>query len=123
MNEEASVIIIELAREFIELVRNIEPRWSKAYYRFRSEGTRYGSNASYIVDSSAMLISAMKTARFYSSMNEKGAKLLSKLNKETGVFLLVADANFHYDVKFEWNDLKRWEITKMNGGTGVPVGM
>jgi hypothetical protein len=123
MNEEASSVTIELAKELIELVRNMEPRWSKAYYRFRSEGVRYGSNGSYVVSSGAVLISAMKNAAFYARMNEKGAKLLSLFGKEKGVFLLIADANFDYDVKFEWEDLHRWEITKLNGGTGVPAGI
>jgi hypothetical protein len=123
MSDQAALIIVELAKEFIELVRNMEPRWSNAYYRFRSEGTRYGSNASYVVNSGAVLISAMKNAAFYARMNEKGARLLSAFNKEKGVFLLIAKANFEYDVKFEWEDLHRWEITKINGGTGVPVGI
>ena len=123
MDDPTTSTIIELAKEFIGLVRGIEPRWSNAYYRFRSEGLRYGSNASYVVDSNALLISAVKQAKFYESMNSKGAKLLALMGKEKGVFLLVADSTFKYDVKFEWEDLHRWEITKMNGGTGVPKGL
>jgi hypothetical protein len=94
VNQEASVVIIDLAKEFVELVRKLEPKWSKAYYRFRSEGMRYGSNGSYIVDSTAVLIGAIRHASFYSSMNDKGAKLVATLGKESGVFLLVTDSNF-----------------------------
>lgn len=123
MTDETTSTIIELAKEFIELVRGIEPRWTKAYYRFRSEGLRFGSNSSYVVDSRAMLISAVKHSSFYESMNEKGIKLLSFMGKEKGVFVIVADSSFNYDLKFEWEDLHRWEITKMNGGTGLPQGL
>lgn len=123
MNDETTLTIIELAKEFIGIVRKIEPGWTKAYYRFRSEGFRFGSKSSYVVGSTAMLISAMKHAKFYESMNEKGVKLLSLMGKEKGVFVLVVDSSFKYDVKFEWEDLQRWEITKMNGGTGVPDGL
>lgn len=123
MNDETTSTIVELAKEFIELVRGIEPRWSKAYYRFRSDGLRYGSNASYVLDSSATLISAISQAKFYDSMNEKGARLLALMGKERGVFLLATDSTFKYDVKFEWEDLHRWEITKIKGGTGIPKGL
>jgi hypothetical protein len=123
MNEESSSVVIELAKEFIELVRLAEPKWTKAFYRFRSEGIRFGSNGSYVVDSNVMLISALKNARFYDNMNRKGARLLELLGKSQGVFLLTIDAEFNYDIKFEWVDLHRWEITKLNGRTGVPEGI
>jgi hypothetical protein len=70
-----------------------------------------------------MLISAIKYGVFYDSMNAKGATLFSLMEKAKGVFVLVADSDSNYDMKFEWKDLHRWEITKMNGGTGVPHGL
>jgi hypothetical protein len=123
VNEAASAVVIELAKEFIELVQSLAPRWTNAYYRFRSEGNRYGANASYVNGADVTLIGAIKNGRFYESMNKKGAELLRLLGKEQGVFLLSVDAQFDYDVKFEWNDLHRWEITKMNGRSGIPEGL
>ncbi|RKP52535.1 hypothetical protein [Trinickia fusca] len=123
MNEVATAIVIELAKEFIGLMRELEPKWSKAYYRFRSEGARYGSNASYVSDSNVSLIGALKWGDFYERMNEHGAKLLETLGKTQGVFLLTVDAEFNYDVQFDWEDLRRWEITKLNGETGLPRGI
>ena len=123
MNEAASAVVIELAKEFIELVRSLEPSWARAYYRFRSTGSRYGSNASYLSGSDVSLIGAIKNAPFYESMNKKGASLLNLLTKEQGVFLLSVDSHLDYDIKFEWNDLDRWEITKMNGRSGIPEGI
>lgn len=123
MNEETSSMVIELAKEFMELIRQLEPTWNKAFYRFRSEGGRYGSNGSYVVDSKVLLISALRNGRFYDSMNEKGAKLLNLLGKTQGVFLLTIDAESKYDIQFEWTDMHRWEITKSKGGTGVPAGV
>jgi len=120
MNDEASAVVVDLAKEFIELARSLDSSWTKGYYRFRAEQFRYGSNASYIGSSGVTLIGAMKNGSFYNSMNERGAKLLKILGKERGVFLLSVDNNFDYDIKFEWSDLQRWEITKMNGRSGVP---
>jgi len=122
MNAEASAVVIDLAKEFIELIRSLDSSWTKGYYRFRSEGVRYGSNASYAGAPGVTLVGAVKHGLFYESMNEKGAKLLRILGKEKGVFLLSVDNKFDYDIKFEWSDLQRWEITKMNGRSGIPEG-
>lgn len=121
--KESAPIIIELAREFMELIQKIAPKSTQAFYRFRSEGSRYGSSTSYVSDSNVTLISALKNAQFYGSMNEKGSKLFGVMGKVEGVFLLIIDDKFNYEVKFEWIDLHRWEITKMGDGTGVPVGI
>ncbi|QND84421.1 Uncharacterized protein ChrSV_2194 [Chromobacterium vaccinii] len=53
-------------------------------------------------------------------MNDLGATLFKELGKSQGVFLLTIDAEFNYDINFEWKDLHRWEITKLDGGTGLP---
>ena len=37
MNAEASAVVIDLAKEFIELIRSLDSSWTKGYYRFRSE--------------------------------------------------------------------------------------
>ncbi|MEC4594383.1 MULTISPECIES: hypothetical protein [Nitrospirillum] len=55
-------------------------------------------------------------------MNETGAALLRALGKETGVFLLTVDTGAQYDIRFDWDDLDRWRITKLDGGTGLPAG-
>jgi hypothetical protein len=119
--EESAPVIIELAREFMEIIHKIEPKSTRAFYRFQSEGSRCGSNASYVSDSNATLISALKNAQFYESMNRKGSKLFGVMGEVEGIFLLIIDDKFNYEVKFECNYLHRWEITKMGGGTGVPV--
>ncbi|POZ61867.1 hypothetical protein C2I19_11420 [Chromobacterium alticapitis] len=99
---------------------DLAPNWEKAFYRFRAEEARYGSNASYIIGTDVFLVGALKQAVFYSRMNDFGAMLLKELGKSQGVFLLTIDAEFNYDIKFEWSDLHRWEITKLDGGTGLP---
>jgi hypothetical protein len=120
MNEVATAVVVELAKEFVGLMQELDPKWSKAYYRFRSEGARYGSNASYVIDANVSLIGALKWAGFYERMNAHGAKLLEILGKTQGVFLLTINDELNYDIKFDWENLGRWEITKLNGGTGLP---
>jgi len=65
----------------------------------------------------------LKWAGFYERMNTYGANLLDILGKTQGVFLLTIDSGLNYDIKFEWQNLNRWEITKLNKETGLPQGI
>ncbi|MGD7195583.1 hypothetical protein [Ralstonia pseudosolanacearum] len=56
-------------------------------------------------------------------MNARGVELLEDLGKSRGVFVIIIDYEFNYDFKFEWDDLSRWEIAKLYGGTGLPSGI
>lgn len=123
MNNEASAVVVDLAKEFVSLVGSLDSTWTKAYYRFRAEELRYGSNASLVSGSGVILLGAIRHGPFYESMNEKGAKLLHHLGKKRGVFLLIVDNKLDYDIKFEWDDLRRWEISKMDGRSGIPEGI
>jgi len=123
MDDEASGVVIELAKELIKLIRGIEPKWRNAYYRFDWEPGRYGGTGSYTFDSKITLIDALTYSPFFKSMNEKGKKLSTLLKEQKGVLLLVADSNFDYEIKFDFKDMGRWEISKMDGGTGIPAGL
>ena len=123
MDDARTRIIVDIAKRFIELLRQLEPKWKKGYLRFRFDPGQYGSNASYENDSKVLLIDAMKNNQFYVSVNKKGAELMKDLGNPQGVFLLVVDSTFKYKYHFEYEDLERWKISKMDGATGVPVGI
>ncbi|GAB7549703.1 hypothetical protein [Cupriavidus sp. 8B] len=123
MADEQSVIVIELAKEFMELIRQIAPAWSRAYFRFCLEGSKHGSNGSYVIDSKVDIIDPFTHNAFFRGMNEKAMQLLALLSKDQAVLLLVIDSTFNYDIKFEYQNLDRWRITKANGGSGVPEGI
>ncbi|WP_197664926.1 hypothetical protein [Acinetobacter venetianus] len=53
----------------------------------------------------------------------KGQELLAAFDKTKGIFLLVIDSNFDYEINFEYHDINRWKISKLAGGTGVPEGI
>jgi hypothetical protein len=123
MSDQKSTIIIELAKELIETIRDIAPAWQKAYFRYCAEELKSGSNGSYIVDSQVFLIDPFKQNDFFRSMNEKSGQLLALLEKNKAVLLLEADSEFNYDIKFEYENMNRWRITKIGGATGVPEGI
>lgn len=123
MSDAQAVIVIELAKEFMELIRRVEPAWKKAYFRFSADGSRSGSNGSYESDGKMILIDPFKYDIFFKSMNEKSLRLLHILGKARAVVLLSIDSAFDYEIKFEYENFDRWKITKINGGTGVPEGI
>jgi len=51
MNEESTLIVTNLAKEFIEYVSLISNDWSQAFFRFHSDEENFGSSGSF-VDSS-----------------------------------------------------------------------
>ena len=74
MDDEASGVVIESAKELMELIRGIEPKWRNAYFRFVCDPTHYGAEGSYTSDSRVTLVDAITHARFFRSMKGKGKK-------------------------------------------------
>ena len=123
MDQEASVLVVELAKNLIAFMRDLDPSWESAYFRFSSEGFKYGSNGSYVAESKVSLIDPFESGDFFNKMNLLSLELLKSLGKEVGVLLLSANSAFNYEMKYEFQDMGRWRITKMNGGTGLPEGL
>lgn len=38
------------------------------------------------------------------------------------MLLLIVKDNFSYEIKYEFEDLEKWRITKLGGATGIPEG-
>ncbi|WP_053057147.1 hypothetical protein [Luteibacter rhizovicinus] len=123
MNEEASAIVVDLARDLIGAARSLDADWKKAYYRFQAEELHQGASASYVSKTGVTIIGAITSGSFFDSMDDRSSRLMALLGKQKGVFLLSADESFDYKIQFEWDDLRRWEITKMDGRSGIPEGM
>ncbi len=123
VNDEASPLVIDIARSFISLVREIEPKWSKAYLRFCSHDMVSEAKGSYVHETGVEIVDVLKHKNFFHPVVQKGQDLLAALGKTEGVFLLVTDSNFDYEIKFEYQNLERWKISKMKGGTGIPEGI
>lgn len=120
--DEASPLVIDIARAFITLVREVDPKWEKAYLRFVSDDSSAEAKASYVHVDGVEIINVLKHKDFFHSVTKMGQELLTALGKERGLFLLVADSSFNYEIKLEYQDLDKWRISKIGGDTGVPVG-
>ena len=123
MDDAASAIVIELVKCLVEQVRQLDEDWGRAFYRFIWAPLRYGANASYESGEIVNLIGAVKCGAFYDSMNEKGRRLADALGKSQGLFLIAVTDRLEYEIKFEWTDMDRWKISKLDGLTGIPQGL
>lgn len=122
MNQEVSALVVEMAKKFISFMRDFDSSWEKAYIRFSLDGSQYGANGSYESRNGVSLIDPFESSRFFDEMNSYFIDLLKRLDKKNGVLLLSVDASFNYEMKYEFQDMGRWKISKMNGGTGIPDG-
>jgi hypothetical protein len=123
MNDESSRLVIELVKEFIAVMQNINQNWEKGYLRFMFDVDYYQSSRSYATANDIFIVDAIKYRGFFDQIDLKGRQIFDALGRSKGLFLLVVDSDFNYDIKFEWSNLDRWRITKLDGGTGVPLGL
>jgi hypothetical protein len=122
-NDVAGPLVIDLAKAFIALVMSIEPMWRKAYLRFETRDSEREIKASLMSESGVQIIDVLEHKDFFHPATTIGQELIQALGKEVGVFLLIVDSSFDYEVKFEYEDMDRWKISKFDGGTGIPAGL
>jgi len=120
---EQSAHVLTLARQFLEYLRDNEPDFERAFYRFEAEPGRFGGNASVVSPSGIRLIGSIKNAEMLRDLGRTGRQLIMSLGQDTGVFVLTVRANCDFNIQYEWDDLTRWKITKLEGGTGLPEGL
>jgi hypothetical protein len=123
INDEGTQLVIDLVQNTVSFIREIRPDWQKAYVRFFIEIGHSQAKGSYAHQSDIDLIDAIEHKQFFRSFLEKGEDLLAALGKNEGLFLLIVDSNLNYEIFFEYQDMSRWQINKLDGATGIPIGI
>jgi hypothetical protein len=123
IKDDTTPIVIDIAKSFTKLMQGIEPKWNKAFLRFSGQDSVCEVKGSYLQGADVVMINALKHKNFFHPINDKGEELLISLGKKQGVFLLILNPNLEYEIKFEYDDLNRWNISKLDGGLGVPEGI
>ncbi|MDF3196601.1 hypothetical protein [Pseudomonas sp. 1928-m] len=126
MNPETSELVIEFAKTLINAMLSITPDWQRAFFRFEVSENHYGSNGSYTTSNAVRLFDPFKYEEIFDSANKIGNKLRQLTPKDGQQFcvcLLVVDSEFNYEVKYEYQDRYKWQISKLDGGSGIPVGL
>ena len=121
--DESTTIIIDLVKSAVQLLREIQPNWQKAYLRFFSDESRSQVRGSYVYDGGIDFFDPVQNKEFFRTVMDGGKKLLAAMGKDEGLFLLIVDSDLHYEIKFEYQDMNRWQINKLDGRTGIPEGI
>lgn len=127
MNDDATELVIALAKHVIGYMQTTFPGWSEVYIRFDAPSDfQHGVRASYATTSSVQLISTMQHRDFIDGIMRIGTQLrdaLSNNGRKFCIGLLRANSKFSYRMDYEWSDPTRWNITKLDGASGLPDGL
>lgn len=126
MNEKASEIVLEMTKSCIDFVHAVDPQWGTAYLRYYANDTDQGVQGSYEKKGHVVLFPTVGYGDFYDEILDLGDALRELLEKEGEKFvvcLLVVDSQFRYKIQFEYKDVEKWAISKMNGRNGIPEGL
>lgn len=120
-------ITITLAKTFISYMNGFNEPWDKAYFRFHMSDNHYGCSGSYSLNGSAKLIGVFENEELYDSLESIALQLHEVMKKKvcTGGFrvaLLTITSDFDFDIKYEYTDINKWKITKIDSN-GIPIGL
>ncbi|WP_156648813.1 hypothetical protein [Massilia sp. Leaf139] len=122
MSDESAKYIIELAKDLFATMRVQNPLWQVAYFRYAKFIGSTSASASYRTACEVELLSVFQHTEFFRRAKNLSDNIFLSLDKNTGMFLLVINKNLDYSVEFEYEDPDKWEITKRNGASGIPIG-
>ena len=123
MDEKAGILVIEIAKIVMTELQRDYVGWQRAFIRFDATDDHYGSKGSYQTNDGVWLFDPFKHDDMFINLNELGIELRSILKKRFCVFLLTVKSDFSYTIDFEYEDAGKWAISKMDGATGLPLGI
>lgn len=125
--DEATELTIELAKNLVATMQSTHTSWLRAFVRFRMvEEDNWGCNGSYETPDGVFLLGALKHKQLYDGINELGPRLrdaTSNRGKKFCVFLLTVDSKFNFNIDYEYSETERWKISKLDGASGLPLGL
>ena len=121
--QQSSVHVVALARQFIDLLQTIAPGWQRGFFWFKWEPNHDRYNSSYVRGDRVDLIGSIDNSGALEEIGKTAGKLAGSLDKTQGLLLLIVESSFDYEIKYEFEDLSRWRISKMDGLTGIPAGL
>ncbi|WP_267226266.1 hypothetical protein [Dyella silvae] len=126
MNEEASKLVVELAKQAIGTVRVTSPDWIDVFIRFNADDAQCGWKGSYVNPTGVHIFDVLRLSNESERIRSLGLSLRDSLTKDGRKFvvcLVRANSNFQYQIDFEWHDETKWNITKLGGRSGLPEGL
>lgn len=97
--------------------------WQTAYLRFVKFTDGNGICASYRSCDDVELLDVFEHKDFFRKAKSIGAGIFLSKGKRRGVFLLTVNKDLDYEIEFEYDDLEKWQISKEDGASGIPIGI
>lgn len=127
MNDQATALVVDLARHVVGYMRTAFPAWHEVYVRIDAPtDSQRGARVSYVDGNGVTIIDVMAHKEFIAGIIDIAPPLRESLannERKFCVALFRANSRLDYHIDFEWNDLGKWAITKLRGATGLPVGL
>jgi hypothetical protein len=120
-----AALTLDLVRAFAKEIASIGCTWHRAFLRI-AVGTGYTeAKASYVGPAGATIVDVLAHKAFFHCVNEMTGPLFATLEsaRPIKVALVVLNADFSYELMYEYDDPNQWAISKLNGRTGVPSGV
>jgi hypothetical protein len=122
--DEVTPMLLDVVKSFVGLMRFVEPSWTAAYLRCCAQPGHSEAKASYVREDGVVeIVDVLQHKDFFRAQSRNASALFAALNKPDGLYLLTVQATLDYDFQFEYADPQRWRISKLDGGTGIPVGV
>ena len=126
MNDEASELVVELAKQAIETAWATSPDWTDVFVRFNADDTHCGWKGCYVSPTGVHIFDVLRLGNESECILNLGSRLrnaLARDGKKFVVCLVRANSRFKYQIDYEWHDETKWNITKLGGRSGLPGGL
>jgi hypothetical protein len=126
-DQQATELVVELAKQVFHLAGEASEDWREVFVRFNAPSdVERGWKGSYVKSSGVEIFDVLQHKQQGELITRIGERLrdaMAKDGKKFVVCLVRGNANYQYQVDFEWSDEKKWNLSKLHGGTGLPEGL
>jgi len=77
-------------------------------------------SASYAKSGEVFIVDTLERNDFFDEMDKISLELFQEMKKAPALLLLTIGKEFEYEIQFEYENMKRWNISLLDGGSGVP---
>jgi hypothetical protein len=127
MNDQATALVIDLAKHVVGYMQTALPTWQEVYVRIDTPSdSQRGARVSYVDAQGVTVIDVIEHRDLIAGILPIAHQLrdaLANNGRKFRVCLFRANAKLDYHIDFEWSDANKWAMTKLRGATGLPIGL
>ncbi|HEX7690435.1 MAG TPA: hypothetical protein VF453_22195 [Burkholderiaceae bacterium] len=119
----SAALTVELVKAFARELASIDRAWQRAFLRLAAQPGVTEVKASLVGSRGVEIVDVVAHKPFFHWANGIVGQLRDSLPSTSPfkVALVELNADFSYEVKYEFDNAQRWAISKLNGGSGLPT--